>query len=57
MLLSKIKGRSYGANIESLWNTKTWETPVQLAFLIVNFLLREEPGLTACIDCLYIQPR
>ena len=44
ILLNKIKERSYGANIESLWNTKTWETPVQLAFLIANFLWREEPG-------------
>ena len=53
ILLSKIKERSFGANIESLWNTKTWGTPVQLAFLKVKFLLGEEHGLTLALawDC------
>ena len=53
ILLSKIKERSFSANIESLWNTKTWGTPVQLAFLKVKFLLGEEHGLTLALawDC------
>ena len=44
ILLSKIKERSFSANIESLWNTKTWGTPVQLALPKVKFLLGEEHG-------------
>jgi hypothetical protein len=50
ILLSKIKERSFSANIESLWNTKTWGTPVQLAFLMVNFLLREEHGVSIWVS-------
>ena len=50
ILLSKIKERSFSANIEFLWNTKTWGMPVQLALLKVKFLLGEEHGPEGGLD-------
>jgi hypothetical protein len=43
-LLNKIKEFSFDANIEPVWNTKTWGTPVQLAFIELKYFSREEHG-------------
>ena len=49
-MLNKIREVSFRANIGSLWNVKTWGTPVQLALLMVNFILREEHGCCCDLD-------
>src|ERR1035437_9357474 len=49
-LLNKIKELSSRANIEPVWNAKVCGTPVQLGFLELNYLSREEYGLSSRLD-------
>ena len=46
VLINKIKQLSFDANIEPVWNTKTYGTPAQLVFPEINYFSREEHGST-----------